>query len=280
MAFDSIVTFDNAIKRSHQLYEVVMSSWGNRGLALPGVANSLLSPFFPRGIAGAAVAPTSDVGAFKLAWNLGQFVPAFFGDPTAQQNEVLVTIDKPFFGRLNGPVRLVATGDSMYDDEYFPDPLGGVLAPFGTALGTGVFIPPTLRAYLFLDTIPQGGVPKRVPIQLFNLANALLGVGVEVRIFFLNVFGRKRIRCYAFNAGGDASVRLTGVNGSFTGIFPVNRVREYPLVAATPVPSGTTVTIGGADGTRLVDEKWVGIYATRIAPGAGTIRISLIAEDL
>lgn len=285
MAILSPIALELAQLQGHELYEVGVSGWGNRGTAISadvtgvgGVGWTNLS------IVGAQVHPKSNIEGFRIQWSPQPQQPSQILPPdTIRSNEYFVMRDKPFVGRLQGGVgsglSLVPLPQDYYADLYIA--AGQQSTPaFGGAMAAGIFDPPEFWAILWLSNEPRDA-GARTHYRRGPTTSVLSGFGTVDTIAALPMAGRKNIRVVLTsisvpNSPGSAAravnVRLTGLAGENTGvgIGLHNELQQYEI-QSVHVPAQTTVMVSVPN----TPHQWLVLQAEveEATPGALSWRV-------
>lgn len=276
-------TFADAIQLADNVYELILTNWGNRGLMqdqnngsisyppiktlpdqnIPILGDFLLPPI--PSLSAIAIAPRSTVDRCILNFaSLPQTpisaTPAsnelgFVQQGGILETEQILSVHSPLIGQIPGPVIIRAHFSSYFSDTYIPTT--SVLAPtlpFGTALPTNVsggliWLNPELRLLLYLNG--KGALPptKRAPLsfRVSNYVFTLAPAGSEELLAVVPIAGRRYARVNYKSGAGDTVVRITGVswNGQPSGGpgLVVNRNFEYPLAGPVALTSGESASI-------------------------------------
>jgi hypothetical protein len=293
MADVSPITFEDAYRRGHMVYELRMSNWGNVGATRdPGVGGqsyvssspSLWSPVLGRPIRGIAISPSSDFSGCIVTRDLGPLSQVSLTTPgSVLQQDLVVSAGTPLlFEQAAGnstrgasAIRIRPRGEDLYADTYTAE--NGSTQAFGGTLGPLQYYPPELRVLLLLhDSVMQAST--RTAWRIGMLGHTFAGAGEEL-IRIVPATGRRRVRVAGLTeAGTTVTLRVTGIAGRWfvPAIAPYN-----PIDSTTEIELGT-VNIGAADSGSIFVENpmcsWLLIKATRTG-GANDMEYGVVVED-
>lgn len=219
MALASLIGPVDAGKLGEEVYELILTGWGNLGAAGGQPANKRYPASAsdqPIGtVTGIAISPRSQVDRARILYNSnpGRVIdtPSTSVDIVAT-TEQEVSIDRPWAGQLDGPLTILACQETCYNDQYLP--AGAAAATFGTALP--IFIAPELRLLLWLRGAPAQPT-RRAPLLYAAAPFPTGGAGVQAEqlVGVVNVQGRRHIRIMTrgntVGAGSSATTRFGGV---------------------------------------------------------------------
>lgn len=255
MAFTSTLGTILASKFGDEVYELILSNWGNRGVGAD--VQSLVYPGRPSdeplpSVTGIAISPRSEVDRVYVGYTPNPLLKAPVLNPYpaggVNPQDVLVSVDRPWFGQLNGPLAIRADPEQWFGDTYLP--AGAPVAPFGTVLAPTVFQAPTLRLLLFLRGLASQGM-RRSPLAHSDFIEPTGPAGpvAEQLVRVFNVHGRRRVRIMlrgVLTGGGTVQVRVGGVVSGVSGLSgpstPIITGLESELVAATVLADQAATT--------------------------------------
>lgn len=275
-------TFADAIQLADNVYELILTNWGNRGLmqdqfngsisyppvkTLPGGGVPILGDFtlppIPS-LAAIAISPRSLVD--RCIVNFASLPQApesltpggnsidrgFVQQGGILETEQILSIHAPLIGQQPGPIVIRAHADSYFSDTYIPiaNNLTPVM-PFGTALPTNVgggliWLNPELRLLLYMNG--RGALPPtyRAPL-LFRVSNYTFTSNNEELIAVVPVAGRRYVRVQYKTGGIDVTLNITGVqwNGQPSGGtgLVTNRNFEFPLAGPIAIAGTGSVSV-------------------------------------
>lgn len=260
MAFASVISPDQARLNGEQVWELILTNWGNQGALKDADSNqygnfpgtNILNQFTLPPAVALAIAPDSYL---DLTWMypLVPFIPGTKKTNTAYQR--LLSQDRPWLGGTSSPLIFTAgpsflgpqTTQALANqpERIFFDTVvdeAGAVIPFGTALdgGTGaIFIQPRLNVLMYLRD-PPASIPKRAPFGDHFLRLSPAGDNI-VRVW--PVMGRRHIRVIVWNnIGGAVNVRLTGVDTLGLPIFAFGTPHERLLAGPVALGAGALTT--------------------------------------
>lgn len=282
MADISPIALQLAQLQSHELYEVAISQWGNVGTGTDSRSGGIEYPQLS--IVGAEVHPRSEVEGFRIRWSPQPVQPTIITAPdTIKINDFFVMRDKPFTGRLQGPMSLVPLPQDYYADLYIAP--GQASTPiFGGAMPAGQFDAPEMWAILWLSNEPRLAGARTHYRNGPNVAT-LSGFGTVDTVFALPMSGRKNIRVLLTSVAVPSSpgssarpinVSLRGLAGNNTGIGVglANRLQAYEI-QSVQVPAGATVPVT----VPYTPHQWLVMLAEVEEPTPGALSWRVDASD-
>lgn len=277
MALQSLIGPIDAKKLGEEVYELILSNWGNRGAAA-------VSPMFSypesssdqavQTLTGVSISPRSDIDRVRMNYqaNPGKVIPVSlnnFNEGVVGLDEQFVSVDRPWAGQIDGPIVFSSSPDEWYNDVYLPS--GAAAVPFGTALNAAIFTAPTLRLLLWFRGLPAQPT-RRAPVSFSGSLSpaGAAGVQAEQLLKVLNVHGRRHIRIIMRGAtaggGSTATVRIGGVvpgiTGTTVGHQAIIQSPECTLVAATELDINETQCF-------TLDQPQVQFLTINVARGGG-----------
>jgi hypothetical protein len=240
-------TFADAKALGDNIYELILTNWGNRGMAqdqdrgsiayppvkpepdgsvpiLP-ILGSFTLPEIPS-LSAIAIAPRSDLDRCILNFtSMPQTAPELeppfvgfnagfverYGNMLA--TEQVLSVRAPLIGQLNGPIVVRASPEHWFGDHYIPDGTNTAQA-FGTAIKNTpvnpdrpVWINPELRLLLYLTG--KGALPPPVRAPFHQERVHVFQGAIEELLIVVPVMGRKFVRV-SYRSGGDQTVQITG----------------------------------------------------------------------
>lgn len=250
MAFVSSISLNQAIQLGYDYFQFQLTDWGDRGVA--GGEININSGALPTGEIGVALSPNSDVPEFRLEWRPNPQTQSQIGPPQPLDtrpgnDQILVTKDRAFMGRVSGDLRIRPVQDDTFFDQYTK--IDGTTAVFGTAIQDPlVFLQPTLGVQLYIGGPTPSVSAGRADRNhnggyVFTPGSPI----TEDLVRVMPIRGRKRVRATVrTRAGTTATVRFTGLVGYPTDpVIPgplFDNTREFELVAPTAIPASDTDT--------------------------------------
>lgn len=278
----NIPTIKQARDAGLPFYQLIISSWGERGAAITGEDNAFVLDVPVRWM---AMDPGSDVESLLV-----QYDNAFPGNVVTinpflgieQTNQVIMSVDRPFMDKMPAPFSVRAALPSFYTDTYRTEL--GVTAPFGSVLSTtnqvaesvasGVFVLPTLRVLLGFEEPPSVSTKRFTKLyRVFRDA-----AGPDELLYVVPVFGRKRARVTFFiPTAADWDVRVTAVSGT---VFQPVAGAQVPFLQefSLGTPSTLTNVAGPAELTfqlKDFDANFLLIKGTKNGGSALTLHVSV-----
>lgn len=250
------LTYRQAIKRGAPVWNFRSTNWGNYTSGItPGSADLNSYPLFPPAysVNGFAIAPDSTARQALIRWEPAGLPQADIGGGiapwTTRGSRFLLTKDAPLLFPLQGRISILPFAEDMYTDEYTD--LDGVVQPFGSALGSRLFVQPFISIYCFLR-VPAAPVGPRRDQASQWVAMAIPGSGDDEGIVeIIPAHGRRSAR-FCFISDGAApdniTVRVTGLVGN-AGPGLANGIHEVvlPQLQAQVLPlGGGELTMEGA----------------------------------
>jgi hypothetical protein len=292
-------TFADAKNLGDNVYELILTNWGNRGLAQDLNNGSISYPpvkSLPNGaipiegvftlpeipsLAAIAIAPRSHLDRCilhftalpqtppELTPNANPIDAGFVNNGNMLESEQLLSIRAPLIGQLPGPIIIRAVSAHWYSDTYFRIGAGIFTPfPFGTAIPPNVgdnpvWNNPELRLLLYLTGRSALPPPVRAPLHIANPQYTFTTVNEEL-LSVVPVMGRKYVRIHYKAGFNDVVVRVTGSvwNGQPTGpsAFEIQRNFEMDL--------GSTTNILGLDATEIIiDNPGVSYLLLKVKAG-------------
>lgn len=277
------MSVQTAFERGHQFYKLILSNWGNRGTDAD--VESVLYTLRNTPIAGAQIAPESDVGEVEVLFNMGQKkIPILLNDVDRRdraENAIYLRRGQPYIFRTPAEIQIYPTFATLWGDWYFPttppsaDP--GDAAAWGRTLDEDQFTVPTLTMLLYFDMNPPILASPSMPFSEALGGSLAINDEVEHLCHFYPIQHRKRLRLYVENrsAADTVDVRVTGINGGYgRHVMPGPFGREFPLQAKTVAPKIR-------DMFHIIepDATWLGVYATKqVNSGNSNVKWNLLAD--
>lgn len=242
-------TFSDAIQLADNVYELILTNWGNRGLmqdqfngsisyppvkSLPGggipIIGDFTLPLIPS-LAAIAIAPRSTVDRCIVNYtSLPQtppeltapdysFARGFVNNGKMLETEQLLSIHSPLIGQQSGPILIRAHVTSYFSDAYTPiaTSIVGAQQPFGTAIppnvsGAPVWTNPQLRLLLYLNGKVALPPTKRAPFHFATANYTFTTFPLAEELLAVVPFQGRRYARVNFKAGaGDVTLNITGV---------------------------------------------------------------------
>jgi hypothetical protein len=257
-------TFADAIQLADNVYELILTNWGNRGLAqdpnngsisyppvesqsngsIPIIGTFKL-PLIPS-LTAIAIAPRSTVDRCVINYTtlpqtpMSDKIPdGFVNNGKMLETEQLLSIHAPLIGQQPGPILIRAHETSYFSDSYVP--VGNIVTatkPFGTALpltigGSPIWTNPELRLLLYLNGKAALPPHRRAPFHFASPGYTFTTANTEDLLAVVPFAGRRYARVNFKCGAGDIVLNLTGVqwNGQPAGppTWVLKRNFEYPL---------------------------------------------------
>ena len=266
MALISAVTLEQAIAAGHDVWECVLTQWGNSAptvpdpvaLQFPATAQRNLIP----SLAALVVSPASDHDHVEVNYNsrAGLSAQGEFG--------ALWPLDRkhPLLFPVLGPVIYTPSSGTGYGGTYVKFGANAAL-PFGSAMPAGTFIHPELRLMHYLRALVGGASDRRGP-RLYQRFNFVLAVNdVEEAVFVVPTFGRRLVQIQG--RPGAATTVSWRVTGFAPGTGSDTQTLVGPQVSAPFESHRLEVAEPG---------NFIIVYATRTA-GAGAFSVSVYVFD-
>jgi hypothetical protein len=253
-------TFADAIQLADNVYELILTNWGNRGLmqdpnngsvAYPPVKSradgtipiigDFQLPLIPS-LTAIAIAPRSTVDRCIINYTslpasppLDKLPNNFVDNGNVLDTEQLLSIHAPLIGQQPGPILIRAEETSYFSDSYVPINSGIVTTkPFGTNIppnvsGAPVWTNPELRLLLYLNGKAALPPPRRAPFHFSTFTYTFTSNPVaEELLAVVPAQGRRYARVNFKSGGGDITLNITGVQ--WNGRYPsTKRNIEYPF---------------------------------------------------
>jgi len=249
-------TFADAIQLADNIYELILTNWGNRGLqqdlnngsisyppvksnpdgTIPIIGEFTL-PLIPS-LTAIAIAPRSTVDRCiinytslpQTATTLTPAAPTidqgFVNQGNLLETEQVLSIHAPLIGQQPGPIVIRAHETSYFSDSFIP--IGNTIVapaqPFGTAIppnvsGAPVWTNPQLRLLLYLNGKAALPPPRRAPFHFATSSFTFTTANTQTVLAVVPFQGRRYARVNFKSGAGDIILNLTGVqwNGTPTG---------------------------------------------------------------
>lgn len=250
-------TFADAIQLADNIYELILTNWGNRGLqqdqnngsisyppvksnangSIPIIGDFTL-PLIPS-LTAIAIAPRSTVDRCVINYtSLPQAGPeltipgdtidsGFVNQGNLLETEQILSVHSPLIGQQPGPIVIRAHETSYFSDAYVPigNTIVGATMPFGTAIppnisGAPVWTNPQLRLLLYLNGKAALPPPRRAPFHFATSTYTFVTFPLAEELLAVVPFQGRRYARVNFKSGaGDITLNITGVqwNGQPTG---------------------------------------------------------------
>jgi len=275
-------TFADAKALGDNIYELILTNWGNRGVAKDQDNGSISYPPVKTEVDGTvpilgtftlpeipslsaiAIAPRSDLDRCILNFaSMPQTAPELEPPGVGFKNgfvdvygnilatEQVLSIHAPLIGQLNGPIVVRAHPAHWFGDTYVLTDGTNAENAFGTAIqntpvnpNRPVWINPQLRLLLYLTG--KGALPPPVRAPFHKERVHIFSGATEELLLVVPIMGRKFVRISYRAGGADATVNITG---TFHTVFRPGVLGdieandwEVPIIPPTVVTGDTGAT--------------------------------------
>jgi hypothetical protein len=278
------LTVDLATATGQQVFEVVLTNWGNAGAGADTTSNeypaSTVAPL--PSIYAAAVGPLSTVNRFNVAYN--PQVQGVFTEGGAVYRRAVDLLDPLTYptaaGTVPGGTTTVRINSNIgsvanvfrafsFGDTYVKT--DGTISPFGTALPVETWISPTLHVLLYLQP-PTISPPIKRPPMILHREQAAIADAAEHLHTVCTIAGRRKVRVNFTSTGTlTATGRVTVIANEPPGVAAGREILVATVAGIAPTASqAVDINDPGAD--------FLLIYYTQTA-GAGFVIIDLYGID-
>lgn len=263
-----------------QVWNAVLSNWGNQGAAADAYSNRYPNKTDDEPIPtvqAIALSPGSTVDEAVIVYNAD---PS--GDAESSSGFLTVSKDRPWFGQIDGRfsvplalkrLEILSGQQTKWGDTYLPQN-SATPTPYGTAINVDGQPPRFIVPFLSLNFYLRGPLPqpgKRDPFQYTENLVSAGSIGVESLLRVYPIFGRRRVRLM-IRATTANSVDIRVALGQIVNATVLNVIETQ----VSPATFGTKTTIPGNQVAYVnIDEPMASFLHLYVSPTTSTATLSI-----